>query len=82
MGDDRKNIKCSPETFTRLSSLLDDTNLNWDGFLNELADAYEAIHEGDVDDSDITLEDLARELDSLRETLPKETANELEERLR
>ena len=80
MGDSRKNIKCGPDTFDRLSDLKEAADEGWDPFLNLLADAYEQVHgDGEGSSSEMSNDEL---YERLSEELPKETAVQVESRFR
>lgn len=81
MNDSRKNIKCSPQTFETGTTLKTELGYDWDTLLDHAFTALQAQHTN-TDDSTITNEDLARELDTLRTTLPAETASAVEQRFR
>ena len=83
MGDSRKNIKCSPDTFNRLSNLKEDADEEWDPFLNSLVDTYERVHgDGDEPNSEMTIAELYERLSEDHSNLPEQTAKQVEDRFR
>lgn len=81
MTDSRKNLKLKPQAFQRLESLKP-AGMTWSQFMNELADEYEAsstpADEPSSDTSDV--EARLETIEELLETVPRETAREIESR--
>lgn len=80
MSDSRKNLKLQPDAFERLESLKPD-GITWSQFANELADAYESSPDTESASNDTS--DVGPRLETIEELLesvPRDTAREIESR--
>jgi len=87
MAESRKNIKCSPEVFNQISNVKEELGVNWDELLRLGAESIRTVHIDEIDTEreeteGSEIEELTKQIEELRNTLPRNTADEIEERLR